>query len=61
MKPKDVKYIHDTVENEGFHYAFIHYSDFEEVKDDHFHKLRKAYVEATNALADYLGLEDERR
>lgn len=46
------------VENEGFDYAFRHYSDFREVKDEEFHKLRKAYVDAAQALEDYLGLRE---
>lgn len=48
----------DTVENEGFDYAFRHYSHFGEVKDPEFHKLRAAYVLAAEDLADYIGLEE---
>lgn len=59
MKGSDAKDVCDRVNNEGFHYAFLHYSDFKEVKDREFHKLRKAYIAATKKLADYLGLEDE--
>ena len=57
MTGKELNYIRDTVENEGFHYAFIHYSDFEEVKDKKFHQLRKAFVAANLALAEYIGTE----
>jgi hypothetical protein len=46
------------VDNEGFDYAFRHYSDFKEVKDEEFHKLRKAYVEAAEALSEYIGNEE---
>lgn len=53
--------VRGRVDNEGFHYAFIHYSDFDEVKDKKFHKLRKAYIKATNDLATYIGLEGEGR
>lgn len=58
MKPKDLDYIRDTVENEGFEYAFVHYSDFKEVKDEEFHKLRKAYADAYAALSEYLHIEE---
>ena len=48
---EDVRY---KTESEWFDYAFRHYSDFEEVKDSEFHRLRKAYVDAANALDKYL-------
>lgn len=46
------------VENEGFDYAFRNYSDFHEVKDEEFQKLRRAYVEAADALSEYVGLDE---
>lgn len=46
------------VDNEGFDYAFRHYSDFKEVKDVEFHRLRREYVDAAILLADYIHLED---
>lgn len=57
MKALDLDYVRDTVENEGFHYAFTGYSDFEEVKDAEFHKLRQAYLDAGAALAKYLNID----
>lgn len=57
MKPKDIDYVRETVDQEGFDYAFTGYSDFEEIKDEEFHKLRKAYLEAHKNLAEYLGVE----
>lgn len=53
-----MSYVRATVDNEGFDYAFRHYHNFNEIKDDKFHKLRKAYVEAAQALADYTGCDD---
>ena len=44
--------VNACVENEGFDYAFRHYSDFSEVKDKKFHELRSAYVDAARALAE---------
>lgn len=41
------------IENEGFDYAFQHYSDFKEIKDNKFHELRKAYLKAAKELEDY--------
>lgn len=57
MKKKDREYIQATVENEGFDYAFRHYTHFEEVKDEEFHRLRQAYVAAAEALAEYAELD----
>lgn len=52
-----IRYVADAVDNEGFHYAFHHYDDFNEVKDEEFHRLRKAYLDASKALADYIDVE----
>lgn len=43
-----------SIDNEGFDYAFRSYSNFEEVKDEEFHKLRKVYIEAADALEKYI-------
>jgi len=57
MSHAEMEEIRNTIENEGFDYAFTGYSNFDEVKDDKFHELRQAYVAAADALKDYLGLE----
>lgn len=49
-----LEYVADTVAWEGFHYAFMCYSDFRDVKDEEFHKLRTAYIEAASNLSKYL-------
>jgi hypothetical protein len=59
MNGKEMNYVRDTIENEGFMYAFKDYTDFEdEVKDAEFHKLRKSFLDAAKALAEYVGIED---
>lgn len=50
MTGKDYKYILETIENEGFDYAFTGFSDFENIKDEEFHKLRKLYLDARKTL-----------
>ncbi len=57
MSGKELDDVRDRIENEGFNYAFIHYSDFEEVTDKKFHKLRKAYCDAYQNLAEYLRVD----
>lgn len=49
-------YMQTKIDKEGFHYAFHDYSDFEEVEDEKFHELRKAYLKATTALCEYMGV-----
>jgi len=46
--------IQSTIENEGFEYTFIDYSDFENIKDKEFHKLRLDYIKAFKALEKYI-------
>jgi len=55
MKAQEFKYVQETIDVEGFDYAFNDYSDFEEIEDDEFHKLREAYLAARAALAEYVG------
>ena len=47
-------YIRSKIKNEGFHYCFAHYSNFEEVEDKEFHKLRKEYLEVSKKLEEYV-------
>lgn len=39
---------------EGFDYCFKHYSDFSEIKDEEFHKLRIDYLESSKNLEEYI-------
>lgn len=57
MNRKDREKVTSCAENEGFDYCFCYYSKFPEVKDAEFHELRKKYVEAANALKEYLGFD----
>lgn len=60
MKAKELDYVRETIECEGFDYAFAHYTDFkEEVKDEEFHKLREQYLEARAKLAEYLNYDSD--
>lgn len=54
MKKEDREYLLATIENEGFCYAFVDYSYFNEIKDEEFHRLRKAFIEAKEALEKYI-------
>jgi len=43
-----------VIKQEGFHYCFINYHDFREIKDPEFHKLREFYIQHANLLEGYL-------
>lgn len=57
MKAKDLDYVRETIENESFDYAFEGYSEFKEVEDEQFHKLRRAFLLARKELAEYLNVD----
>ena len=57
MTPKDLDYIRDTIECEGFDYAFVDYSDFVEIDDATFHEKREKYLQARAELASYLNVD----
>lgn len=42
------------MEEEGFHYCFVHYSSFKEVEDQKFHELRKSYLKIAKELEEYV-------
>ena len=46
-----VKY---RIRGEGFHYCFKHYSRFDEIKDEEFHKLRVNYLKSAELLEKYV-------
>lgn len=49
-----------TIDNEGFDYAFRHYSSFEEIKDKKFHDLRKQYIAICEEIEKYIEWEKYR-
>jgi len=42
------------MENEGFDYCFVHYSNWDEVEDAEFHRLRNNYLDSMNSLKQYI-------
>jgi hypothetical protein len=49
-------YVCDTIEADGFDTTFTN-SEFENIEDPEFQRLREEYVAAREALADYLGVD----
>ncbi len=58
MTKKEKKLVQSLVFSEGFDYAFRQYSAFDEVKDNEFHRLRTAYINAAAKLIEYTGCEE---
>jgi len=59
MTGKEMKFVIDVIEQEGFDYSFISYSDFKEITDGNFHFLKDAYLKAREDLKNYIGLDEE--
>ena len=51
---ENIERLQYKMENEGFDYCFREYSDFKEIKDKEFHKLRKKYCKIADELEDYV-------
>lgn len=58
INKEENKSIVGDIESEGFEYAFVHYSNYDDIKDSQFHRLRKAFLEARKDLADYLNYKE---
>jgi hypothetical protein len=42
------------MDNEGIDYCFEHYSNFEEIKDEEFHKLRLEFLDSMKKIREYV-------
>lgn len=42
------------MDNEGIDYCFEHYSSFEEIKDEEFHRLRLGFLQHMKELREYI-------
>ena len=58
LTDKEKDNICSDIDSEGFDYAFMDYSSFEEIKDPEFHRLRQQYLKAHKALSSYVGCDD---
>jgi hypothetical protein len=54
MIDDNFNYLKSRINQEGFHYCFKHYSNWENIKDPEFHKLRISYLEISKLLEDYI-------
>lgn len=51
--------IMNVIDSEGFEYAFVHYSDFDDIENEEFHTIRKEYLKAREKLAKVIGYIEE--
>ena len=42
------------MEEEGFDYCFISYSDWDEIEDEEFHKLRKEFLSSMKNIKEFV-------
>ena len=54
MEDINFSYVKSRINQEGFDYCFIHYSEFFELKDKKFHKLRLNYIKSQQELKKYV-------
>lgn len=59
MNLKQKKMICYRIADEGVDYTLRCYSDFEEIKDEKFHELRKAFIKAAEEFEEYVGFKGE--
>lgn len=57
MNKQDREYVKSTIDSEGLCYAFEDYSDFDEIKDEEFHKLRLELLQSIKKIKDYIEYE----
>lgn len=51
---EDWQMVQYRMDNEGLEYCFKHYSSFEEIKDEEFHKLRKELLESMEKMRTFV-------
>ena len=51
---EDWQMVQYRMDNEGIDYCFEHYSSFEEIKDEEFHKLRLELLESMKKIREYV-------
>lgn len=51
---EDWQMVQYRMDDEGIDYCFEHYSSFEEIKDEEFHKLRLEFLESMKKIREYV-------
>ena len=59
MNQEDLEYVQDIIKHDGFERTLLFCTDFPEIDDPEFHRLRQKFLNARYALLDYLDLEED--
>jgi len=59
MDKHQIQTVLDVIEQEGFDYAFVEYSNFDDIENEEFHKIRREYLVARDKLAKLIGYMEE--
>jgi len=51
---ENFKAVQYRMDDEGMDYCFEHYSSFEEIEDEEFHKLRNEFLESMKKIREYV-------
>ena len=57
MTEEELEYWHSVqyrMEEEGIDYCFEHYSRWDEIKDEEFHRLRLGFLQSMKELREYI-------
>lgn len=60
MTEYELEELTNKIDMEGFEYTLLDYSDWKEIKDKEFHRLRRAFVDARDNLQEYIDGENAR-
>lgn len=55
MTLKELELVCDKIDDDGLDYCFRRYSDWNEIKDPEFQRLKAEYIKAAEALEKYIG------
>lgn len=58
LKAEDKSFIQECVDNDGIDYVFREELSLDDIEDEEFQRLKTAYLEATQALIHYCGIEE---
>lgn len=58
-KTTTLETLRNKIDSEGFDYAVSGYSDWGEILDQEFHRLREAYLEAKTVFEEYVDTMEE--
>lgn len=57
MSEPNREYMQRVIDKEGFCYAFVDYSNFDEVDDPIFHELRAKFLQIHQEFNEYMGID----